>query len=47
MISNQEDANRLPEITDSYPYHDLNSKMTSVNLELAKGYKKEERQWKL
>ncbi|QII47473.1 carbonic anhydrase [Bacillus paralicheniformis] len=47
VISNQEDANRLPEINASYPYHDLNSKMTAVNLELAKGYKKEERKWKL
>ncbi|MEC1260275.1 carbonic anhydrase [Bacillus swezeyi] len=46
VIANQEDANQLPEITDAYPYHDLNAKITAANLELAKSYKKEERQWK-
>ena len=38
VISNQEQADKLPEITENYPLKDLNKGVVHVNTHLAKGY---------
>mgnify|MGYP000986878047 FL=1 len=40
VVKNQEEADRLPEITDDYVFKDLNKGVVHVNRELAKGYLK-------
>jgi carbonic anhydrase/acetyltransferase-like protein (isoleucine patch superfamily) len=40
VIKSQEDADKLPEITDGYAYKSLNSEVVRVNVALAEGYKK-------
>lgn len=40
VVTSQEEADKLPEVTLDYSYHNLNTKFVSVNMELAKGYKK-------
>jgi carbonic anhydrase/acetyltransferase-like protein (isoleucine patch superfamily) len=42
VITNQEEADRLPEITPGYRYYDFNRKMIGVNKELTKGYRRDE-----
>ena len=37
VVKNQEEADRLPEITDDYVFKDLNKGVVHVNRELAKG----------
>jgi carbonic anhydrase/acetyltransferase-like protein (isoleucine patch superfamily) len=44
-ITSQQDAEDLPEITPEYPYYDMNQKVTEVNIELAKRYKRECPDW--
>jgi hypothetical protein len=38
VLNNQADADRLPEITDAYPFKKLNSGVVHVNVQLADGY---------
>ena len=38
IVKTQEDADRLPEITDDYPMKDMNRGVIHVNTALAKGY---------
>ena len=40
VVKTQEEADRLPEITDDYVFKDLNKGVVHVNRELAKGYLK-------
>lgn len=40
VVKNQEEADRLPEITNDYVFKDLNKGVVHVNKELAKGYLK-------
>ncbi|MDZ5473769.1 carbonic anhydrase [Bacillus sp. 31A1R] len=42
VITKQEEADQLPEITPEYNYFGFNPKVVAVNLELVNGYKKEE-----
>jgi carbonic anhydrase/acetyltransferase-like protein (isoleucine patch superfamily) len=42
VVTSQEEADRLPAITENYRYYDFNRKTISVNNELAKGYRREE-----
>jgi len=37
-IKNQQDADNLPVITESYPMKDLNKGVVHVNINLARGY---------
>lgn len=39
VVSRQEQANQLPEITESYPLKDLNKGVLHVNTQLADGYR--------
>ncbi|MCX7709699.1 MAG: carbonic anhydrase [Clostridia bacterium] len=38
IITSQEDADALPQITQEYKYKDFNQKVVDVNIELARGY---------
>jgi len=38
VLNNQTDADKLPKITDSYPFKKLNSGVVHVNVQLADGY---------
>jgi carbonic anhydrase/acetyltransferase-like protein (isoleucine patch superfamily) len=38
ILNKQADADRLPEITDAYPFKQLNSGVVHVNVQLADGY---------
>ncbi|MDR6223005.1 hypothetical protein [Methanococcoides alaskense] len=40
MITKQEDADALPEIFEGYFFENTNREVVSVNIELAKGYRK-------
>jgi carbonic anhydrase/acetyltransferase-like protein (isoleucine patch superfamily) len=41
VVTTQEDADNMPEITDDYPLKDLNKGVVHVNTSLAKGYLKD------
>jgi hypothetical protein len=38
VIKTQEQADKLPEVTEDYPLKDLNKGVVHVNTHLAKGY---------
>ena len=40
VVKTQEEADRLPEITEAYEFRSLNSEVVSVNIALAEGYRK-------
>ncbi|WP_134704640.1 carbonic anhydrase [Ammoniphilus sp. YIM 78166] len=42
IITKQEEANRLPEITPEYQYYQFNQKITDVNQELVTGYRRQQ-----
>jgi carbonic anhydrase/acetyltransferase-like protein (isoleucine patch superfamily) len=43
VITSQDEADQLPEITSQYQYYDFNEKFISVNKELAEGYKRDDK----
>jgi carbonic anhydrase/acetyltransferase-like protein (isoleucine patch superfamily) len=43
VITNQDEADQLPEITSQYQYYDFNQKIISVNKELVEGYKRDDK----
>ena len=42
IVTQQADADSLTEITDDYPFRNLNSEVVQVNIQLAEGYKRED-----
>ena len=40
VITSQEDADKLPEIYEDYPYKNTNKAVVQINIELAEGYHK-------
>ena len=42
IVTKQSDADSLLEITDDYPFRNLNSEVVEVNVQLAEGYKRED-----
>jgi carbonic anhydrase len=47
VITKQEDAEQLPNITEGYRYYNINEKIVNTNRELVLGYKGDKKSWKL